>query len=450
MSRRWFGTDGIRGTAGEFPLEPGFLRRLGRALGEQARGGAVLLARDTRESGPGIAAALAEGLLGEGAAVTDLGVLPTAGLPLALRARGAALGVVVSASHNPWADNGLKVFGAGGLKLPDAAEAVLEARVSALEGQPARPPRGAVAASDGAREYVEWMLRRFAGLRLAGQRLLVDCAHGSACATAPAVLSALGAQVTPLFDRPDGRNINEGCGSTHLGALRAAALARAGACDLGLAFDGDADRVLFVDAQGREGDGDHVLGFLGPWLASRGQLPGATLVATVMSNLGLQRALAARGVAMARCPVGDRHVLAALQAGGFALGGEASGHVLFLDGGHYVGDGLYTALRLLEALTGSGTTLAQAIDAVPRVPQVLLNVRVAARPPVEGLPGLQALARAAQARHGDDLRLVLRYSGTENLARVMVEGVDAAVVEGLARELAAAWQADIAAQAARP
>jgi len=450
VSRRWFGTDGIRGRAGEFPLVPDFLARLGRALGEQARGGAVLLARDTRESGPAIGAALAAGLLGEGASVTDLGVLPTAGLPLALRARGAALGVVVSASHNPWADNGLKVFGAGGLKLPDAAEAALEARVAALEGQPARPPRGAVLAADGAREYVDWMRRRFAGLRLQGQALLVDCANGSACASAPAVLAALGARVTPLHHRPDGRNINEGCGSTHLDALRARVLAGPGACDLALAFDGDADRVLFVDPQGREADGDHVLGFLGPWLLARGQLPGATLVATVMSNLGLQRALHARGVALARCPVGDRHVLTALQAGGFALGGEASGHVLFLDGGHYVGDGLYTALRLLEALTGSGATLAQVIDAVPRVPQVLLNVLVAAKPPVDGLPGLQAAARAAQARHGDDLRLVLRYSGTENLARVMVEGLDAGVVQRLARELAEAWTADIAAQAARP
>lgn len=446
MSRRWFGTDGIRGRAGEFPLVPDFVRRLGAALGEQAGGGTVLLARDTRESGPALVADLAAGLLGEGATVVDLGVLPTAGLPLALRARGAALGVVVSASHNPWADNGLKVFGAGGLKLSDAREAELEARIAAREGQAPRPPRGAVRAADGAREYEHWLLGRFAGLSLRGLRLVADCAHGSASATAPAVLRALGAQVTALCDRPDGRNINEGCGSTHLGALKAAVAERAGACDLGLAFDGDADRVLFVDPQGREADGDHVLGFLGPWLLARGELPGATLVATVMSNLGLQRALAARGVTMARCPVGDRHVLAALQQGGWALGGEASGHVLFLDGGHYVGDGLYTALRLLAALVDSGRGLAQVIDGVPRVPQVLLNVKVAARPPLEELPGLQAAARAAQARHGDDLRLVLRYSGTENLARVMVEGVDAGVVQALARELADAWVADIAAR----
>ncbi len=449
MSRRWFGTDGIRGRAGEFPLVPEFLRRLGCALGERAGGRLVLLARDTRESGPGIVQALAEGLLGEGADVLDLGVLPTAGLPQSLRARDAALGVVVSASHNPWADNGVKVFGAGGLKLSDAEEAALEARIAALQGAPARPKRGELRHAAGAAGYVAWLTTRFAGLRFAGLRLLVDCANGSAHATAPAVLAALGARVTPLFDRPDGRNINEGCGSTHLGALVGRVRAAAGDCDAGLAFDGDADRVLLVDPQGRPCDGDHMLAFLGPHLLARGELPRAALVATVMSNLGLQRALAARGVTLVRCPVGDRHVLAALQEGGYALGGEASGHVLFRDGGAYVGDGLYTVLRLLEALLGEGATLAQVVDAVPRVPQVLLNVPVAAKPPVESLPRLQAAAAAARARHGDDLRLVLRYSGTENLARVMVEGVDGGLVQRLAAELAEVWKAEIAARDGR-
>jgi phosphoglucosamine mutase len=461
VSRRWFGTDGIRGRAGEFPLVPEFLRRLGRALGEGVHGKLVLLARDTRASGSAIVDALAEGLLGEGADGLDLGVLPTAGLPVAMRARGAALGLVVSASHNPWADNGIKVFGAGGLKLADADEAALEARVAALEREEAPPsrtthsgssfagaPRGGLRHADGASDYVAWLTARFAHLRLGGLRLLVDCANGSAHRTAPAVLAALGARVTPLFDQPDGRNINEGCGSTHLGALIARVRAAAGGCDAGLAFDGDADRVLFADPQGRTCDGDHVLGFLGPHLHARGELPGGALVATVMSNLGLQRALAARGVTLVRCPVGDRHVLAALQAGGYALGGEASGHVLFRDGGAYIGDGLYTTLRLLEALLAQRTTLAAVIDAVPRVPQVLLNVPVAAKPPVESLPRLQAAAAAAQARHGDDLRLVLRYSGTENLARVMVEGVDGGLVQRLAGELAEVWQAEIAARGA--
>ena len=449
MSRRWFGTDGIRGRAGEFPLVPEFLQHLGRALAERARGGLVLVARDTRASGPAILDALATGLR-EGADVLDLGVLPTAGLPVAMRARDAALGLVVSASHNPWADNGIKVFRAGGSKLDDADEAAVEARVAALEGVPAGSSNGALREADGAFDYIAWLTGRFSGLRLEGLRLLVDCANGAAHVTAPAVLAALGARVTPLFDRPDGRNINEGCGSTHLGALVARVRAAAGACDAGLAFDGDADRVLFVDPQGRTCDGDHVLGFLGPHLHARGELPGGALVATVMSNLGLQRALAARGVTLVRCPVGDRHVLSALQEGGYALGGEASGHVLFRDGGAFIGDGLYTALRLLAAMRAEGATLAQLIDAVPHVPQVLLNVPVVAKPPVESLPRLQAAAAAAKARHGDDLRLVLRYSGTENLARVMVEGVDGGVVQRLAGELAEVWQAEIAARGASP
>lgn len=444
MSRHWFGTDGIRGRAGEFPLVPEFMTRLGRALGEEALGGLVLIARDTRESGPAIVEALAAGLLGEGAQVLDFGVTPTAGLPVAMRTQGAALGLVVSASHNPWEDNGVKVFGAGGLKLSDEREAAIERRIKALEGAPPRPPRGTLRHEDGAAYYVSWTTTRFSSSRLDGLRLVVDCANGSAHATAPAVLRALGAKVTPLFDRPDGRNINAGCGSTHLEALVKAVRAAGEAADLGLAFDGDADRVLFVDTAGRTCDGDHVLGFLGPYLKSRGELPGDAIVATVMSNLGLQRALTARGVRLLRCPVGDRHVLAALQKDGLALGGEASGHVLFREGEAYIGDGLYTALRLLVALRAERTNLAQIIDAIPRIPQVLLNVKVASKPPVESLPRLQAAAAAAQAAHGDDLRLVLRYSGTENLARVMVEGLDDEVVRRLAAELAEIWQADIA------
>jgi phosphoglucosamine mutase len=357
---------------------------------------------------------------------------------------------VVSASHNPWRDNGIKVFGRGGLKLSDEREAALEARVEALPAAPGKAPAPAPAPAareraDGAAAYERWLLQRFAGLKLSDLSLAVDCANGSACVAAPAVLSALGARVTPLFDKPDGRNINEGCGSTHLSAL--AGHVAGGRFDLGFAFDGDADRVLFVDRAGRTCDGDHMLGFLGPWLDRRGELPGGVVVASVMSNLGLERTLSAAGLRLLRSPVGDRHVLAALKSGGYGLGGEASGHVIFREGGHFVGDGLFTALRMLEALTAGGTDLAAVIDAVPRVPQVLLNVPVAARPPVESLSGLQAAVASAQARHGGDLRIVLRYSGTENLARVMVEGLDAGVVRSLADELARLWTAEIEAHA---
>jgi phosphoglucosamine mutase len=442
IRRRWFGTDGIRGPAGRGPLEPEFLTRLGVALGERAgRGGQVLIARDTRESGPAIVAALARGLAAAGARARDLGVLPTAGLPLAMRERGAPLGLVVSASHNPWEDNGVKVFGPGGLKLADEAEAELETRLEALVEATPPTPAPAPEPEDGAAAYQAWMTRRFAGLDLSRFSLLVDCANGSASWVAPAVLGALGARVTAVHDRPDGRNINAGCGSTHVDVLARAMTA--GRHDAGLAFDGDADRVLMADRRGRACDGDAMLGYLALWLAGRGQLPGRAVVATVMSNLGLERALAADEVGLVRCPVGDRHVLAAMRGGGYALGGEASGHLLFLDGGHYIGDGLYTALRLMEALQDTGHELTAVIDTVPRVPQVLHNVPVSARPPLAALPRLQARSEALAEQYGDELRIVLRYSGTENLARVMVEGLDGELVESLARELGELWVAEI-------
>ncbi|MCB9897406.1 MAG: phosphoglucosamine mutase [Planctomycetes bacterium] len=455
MTRHWFGTDGIRGLAGEGPLAAPFLRRLGRALAEQAvteDGDApiVLLARDTRESGPAISAALATGLAAGGARAVDLGVVPTPALPMAMRARGAARGVVVSASHNPWTDNGVKVFGAGGLKLTDAQEHALEARVRELggesdDGRASDSPR--IESVDGARGYVEALLERFSDVDLTGMRLAVDCAHGAATLTAPTVLTALGARVTPLFVSPDGRNINAGCGSTHLDAL--ADVVRAGTFDLGIAFDGDADRVLMVDTAGRHCGGDHMLAFLGTHLASRDALPKRTVVATIMSNLGLERTLSGAGIALRRTKVGDRYVHAEMREGGYGLGGEASGHLLFGAEHHFNGDGLYTALKLLGGLRESGRDLASVIDAVPSVPQVLLNVQVAAKPPLESLPALGERVAAAEAAHGADVRIVLRYSGTENLARVMVEGVDADVVHGLADELAALWRRAVSGQGSR-
>lgn len=453
MSRRWFGTDGVRGRAGQAPLLPGWLDALGRALGEQAgAGGLVLIARDTRESGPDIVAAVAGGLLGAGARVLDLGVMPTAGLPIAMRARAAAAGIVVSASHNPWEDNGLKVFGSGGLKLSDEREAALEERIAAL-AQASPDGHGPAGAScrqldhlDGAAEYAAWLLARFSRLELDGRTLLVDCANGAASFCAPSVLARLGGAVTSIFDRPDGRNINAGCGSTHLAPLIAAM--EQGRHEVGLAFDGDADRVLLVDRRGRVCNGDHLLGFLAPWMARRGELPQGLVIATVMSNLGLERSLSAAGLALVRTPVGDRHVLAAMQARGAGLGGEASGHILFREGEAAIGDGLFTALRLLTALNETGADLCAVIDTVPHAPQVLLNVPVARRPPVETLPRLQARVAELGSAHGSDLRLVLRYSGTENLARVMVEGLDRKLVHDVAAELAQVWATE--AEAARP
>ncbi|RKY17739.1 MAG: phosphoglucosamine mutase [Planctomycetota bacterium] len=451
MSRIWFGTDGVRGPAGEGPLAAPFLRRLGRALGEQAGAESlVLLARDTRESGPAIAASLAAGLSASGARPLDLGVLPTPGLPLAMRARGAALGVVVSASHNPWRDNGVKVFGAGGHKLDDASEQALEARVDELGGvadDGHSEPDPTLTCEDGAAEYVEAISARFADLDLAGMDLAVDCAHGAATHTAVPVLRALGARVSALAIEPDGRNINADCGSTHLASVASAVVA--GGHELGLAFDGDADRVLLVDAAGRACTGDAMLGLLGPWMASRGRLPDATVVATVMSNLGLERLLASHGLSLLRTPVGDRYVSAAMRRGGYGLGGEDSGHLLFGASEDHPGDGLFTALYVLTALLGTGCTVGDAIDAVPAVPQRLLNVQVAARPPLERLPAVTARVADLEAEHGADLRIVLRYSGTENLARVMVEGTEGQVVDRVTDELAALWVEQIEA-AGRP
>jgi len=463
LSRTWFGTDGIRGKAGVGPLATPFLVRLGLALGEQAQAdlgergaepGAqalVLLARDTRESGPAITTALADGLNAAGAKVIDLGVLPTPGLAMAMRARGALRGVVISASHNPWEDNGVKVFGAGGHKLTDTQEHALEARVEDLGGESdGRLPAevslaggaSAVHEDDGVAEYVDAVLAHFKGLDLSRFTMVVDCAHGAASRTAPAVLRALGATVTLECAEPNGRNINDDCGSTHLD--RIATANRDGQFDLGLAFDGDADRVLMVDALGRACTGDHMLGLLGTWLDGAGRLPGSTVVATVMSNLGLQRMLDSHGITLLRTAVGDRYVKAAMRTGDYGLGGEDSGHLLFGAEHEYTGDGLYTALRVLQALIDTDQTLAQVIDAMPVVPQVLLNVPVESRPPVDRLPALQERVAMAEGRFGNDIRIVLRYSGTERLARVMVEGIDGDTVDDLAAELSQVWTEEIA------
>jgi phosphoglucosamine mutase len=453
MTRHWFGTDGIRCRAGSGPLATPFLVRLGRAMGEQVleedpqgESHLALLARDTRESGPAISSALAEGLTLGGMTVVDLGVLPTPGLAMAMRARGAQRGIVVSASHNPWQDNGVKTFGPGGHKLTDDQEHALERRVVALGGEddldvPAELEAGEVAPPPrvvhGAQDYIRATVERFRGLDLTGFTLAVDCAHGAASETAPAVFRELGAEVTTLACEPDGRNINDGCGSTYLEGLAEAMTD--GGYDLGIAFDGDADRVLMVDGQGRTCTGDHMLGFLGSWLSEKHELLGDTVVATVMSNLGLERMLTAHRIRLMRTDVGDRYVHAAMREGSFGFGGEASGHLLFGAENDFTGDGLYTALRMLEGLVDTGRRLEEVVDAIPVVPQVLINVPTNARPPLDRLPGLTARVAEAEAEHGDRIRIVLRYSGTENLARVMVEGLDDGIVHALADELALLW-----------
>lgn len=439
---RLFGTDGIRGEAGVTPLDPATVRALGAAIGRVLASASghparVVLGRDTRESGPSLVADVARGLASAGALVRSAGVIPTPGVSFLARSGDFDAGVVVSASHNPWRDNGLKIFGAAGTKLPDELEAAVEAEAEAALAAAApvpdrAPPPDEPALAD---RYLDWLAdrgRAIAG-ELGGLDVALDCAHGAAHRAGPRLLQALGARVHALGCAPDGRNINEGCGSLHLEAL--ASFVRREGCALGIALDGDADRALFVDHEGRTVDGDQVLLLAGLHLRERGALRGGAVVGTVMSNLGLERALAAHGLLLLRERVGDRFVLERMQAAGANLGGEPSGHVIFLDEAP-TGDGLVTALQVLGAVRAAGVPLAELAARMPRCPQVLVNVRVRERVPLEHVPGYPALAADWAARLGDDGRMLVRYSGTERLVRVMVEGTNEALVGACAESLA--------------
>lgn len=423
-ARRYFGTDGIRGVAGAFPMTARLALALGAALAEHLSdaGGprpTVLVGRDTRHSGPMLAAAVAAGLAARGADVVDVGVLPTPGVSHLIGARGAAAGVMVSASHNPFDDNGLKVFGPDGAKLADEAEAALEERLEAhLAGADAASGRtgtelGSVGqAPEDTDAYVRFLLGH--APYLDGLRVGLDCAHGAAYEVAPRVFQRIGARLDVIHARPDGRNINEGCGSTHPEAI-AARVAAAG-LDVGVTFDGDADRALLVDRRGRLVTGDHVLAICA---LARGD---RAVVATHMTNLGAERYLAERGVALERVAVGDRYVLEGLRARGLQLGGEQSGHVLFLDKAP-TGDGILTALQVLAACRASGRPLEAWLDEIPVFPQRLVNVRVSAGSAAELVdhPLVGREADAARDALGSAGRLLLRPSGTEPLVRVMVE-----------------------------
>ncbi len=446
MAGRLFGTDGVRGTPGEPPLDRPTLIRLGAAVAAACRGGSgprrrVLIGRDTRESGGWMAGALAEGVAGGAARPVVAGVLSTPAVSFLTRDGGYDAGLVVSASHNPYQDNGVKVFTAGGEK----ADADLESRITASVAAPAAAPAaGAAAAVEQvsiAGAYLDYTAGILRGVPVpAGFRIAVDCANGATSRLAPAVLRRLGLAPVVLHDRPDGRNINRGCGSTHPGPLGRAVVEQG--CDLGAAFDGDGDRVVLVDHRGEPVPGDAVLLVAARWLAARGRLPHRGVVATVMSNVALEQALAAEGVALHRCAVGDRLVRAEMRRRGLALGGEQSGHVIF--GDHLpTGDGLATTLMILRAMFEGGRPLADlAADFVPR-PQVLLNVPVRRRERLDELPGVSALVEAATGQLGRDGRVLVRYSGTEPLLRIMIEGPDEARIRGLAEAIAERVRAEI-------
>jgi phosphoglucosamine mutase len=436
MARAWFGTDGIRGVANE-RLSPELALRVGRAAALRLTvthpAPVILIGRDTRRSGTLLEDALAAGIASAGGHAIRLGVLPTPAVAWAVLQRGAAAGIVISASHNPYPDNGIKLFGADGYKLLDAEEEAIEALLETDADLPTGEGVGTTDSATGAGEaYAEWVAS-IAGVSLAGMRVVVDCAHGAATTVAPRLFELLGADTVLVAAEPNGCNINVDCGSTHLGYV-AAAVQEHGA-DLGIAFDGDADRVLFVDAAGDPIDGDHILTLLAADAIARDALPGNRVVVTSMANLGAHHALRALGCTLEITDVGDRYVLEAMRRDGSVLGGEQSGHVIALDH-QTTGDGPLTATLVLAALARSGQTLAEAAAAVEKFPQNLISVR-ARREGLDDCAPLWDAIAAAETELGDDGRIVVRASGTEPLVRVMVEARDGDQCRAIAEQLVA-------------
>ena len=444
--RRLFGTDGIRGTANKAPMTAETALKLGQAAGLLFTRGdhrhRVIIGKDTRLSGYMLEPALTAGFISAGMNVTLAGPLPTPGIAMLTRSLRLDLGVVISASHNPFEDNGIKLFGPDGAKLSDETEAEIEALMAEdLSDRMAPPAKLGRAARlvDAAGRYIEaakFSLPR--GLRLDGLRIVLDCAHGAAYKVAPAALFELGAEVIPLGVSPDGFNINREAGSTAPRALCEAVLEHH--ADIGIALDGDADRVILADERGEIIDGDQILGLIARDMAEAGHLRGGGIVATVMSNLGLERFLGGMGLGLTRTKVGDRYVAEAMRAEGFNLGGEQSGHVILSDFAT-TGDGLVAALQVLSVLVRSGKRASEACRVFDPLPQLLRNVRYRGLSPL-GLPHIQASIEAAAARLAGTGRVLIRPSGTEPLIRVMAEGENQGLIEeivdGLCAEIAAA------------
>jgi len=432
-----FGTDGVRGVANA-ELSPELVLALGRAAARVLGPGPFVVGRDTRISGPLLQAALSAGMATEGADVVDLGVLPTPGVAW-LAAADQRPAAMISASHNPYPDNGVKFFMAGGRKLSDETEEALEAeldRVLAETGGSSRrtgPALGRLLSGDGHDRYEAALVDSIDGRGLAGLSIVVDCANGAASEVAPAVLRSLGAEVTILCDDPDGVNINDGCGSTHPGELQRAVVARGAAA--GLAFDGDADRVLAVDHTGALVDGDQLIAICALDRRTRGRLPGDTVVVTVMANLGFRQAMARQGIALVETDVGDRYVLEEMERGGWSLGGEQSGHIIFGDLAT-TGDGVLTGLQVLDVMVRTGRSLADLAGVMAKLPQVLRSVPVAKRGASVGeYDELSTVIRAVTADLGDRGRVLVRPSGTEPVVRVMVEAVTADEAEAACETL---------------
>jgi phosphoglucosamine mutase len=423
--KKLFGTDGIRAVAGQPPLDAPTIYAIGLALAHtlaaKTLSPRVLLGMDTRESSDWIAATLAAGLADGGASVENAGVITTPAIAFLTYTHRFAAGVVISASHNPWQDNGIKLFGPDGYKLPDAVELAIEEEIFRKLAGLARLPRQSkppqVNEADRA-DYVRFLLEAVSGLSLDGRRIVIDCANGAASSVAPQLFSSLGGEVIITHASPDGRNINEGCGALHPDIV--AAQVKQHRASMGITFDGDADRALFSDEDGHVINGDAVLLLAGRDLQARGLLANSTVVATTMSNMGLEAALKRSGIRMLRAAVGDKYVLEQMIASGAALGGEQSGHIIF-SGRSTTGDGLLTALLLLDIVHRSGKSLAELVADLKVFPQVIVNVKVKEKRPLEDIPAVAAAIRSAEAELADSGRVVIRYSGTEALARVMIE-----------------------------
>src|SRR5574341_46028 len=437
-----FGTDGVRGIANQEPMTPETVVKLGRAVAHlfKAPGDrrSIVIGKDTRLTGYMLETALTAGITSMGVDVLLVGPLPTPGIAFITRSLRADAGVVISASHNPYDDNGVKFFSGDGLKLPDALERKIEGLIFSgeVDGIRAAPREigKAYRINDAVGRYIEFAKNSFPkGMTLKGMRVVVDCANGAAYKVSPTVLEELNADVVPINVQPDGTNINKGCGSLHPEALRRAVLKQK--AHVGFAHDGDADRVLFVDERGALVDGDHILALCALDLKAEGRLHEDTVVATVMSNLGFEVAMREAGIKVVRTPVGDRYVLEEMLANRYTLGGEQSGHIIFLDH-NTTGDGIVTALQVLAIMRKQGKRLSELSACMTSYPQVLVNVPVRRRSALEELPGLREGIRSVEARLGGTGRVLVRLSGTEPVARVMIEGQEHETIERLARELA--------------
>jgi len=450
MAKNLFGTDGIRGIPGEYPLDDATLERVGRALGKYLRAHGsqprVLIGRDTRESGTHIANLIARGLAASGAEPVSAGVLTTPGVAWLVNQEGFAAGVVISASHNPYHDNGVKLISSAGMKFPDAVEAEIESHIFS-DNVSARATAGQSRMDHGGDErlredYLDGLRKSvFAGAKLAGMKIVLDCANGAASKLAPQLFRSLGAEGIAINDSPDGRNINAGCGSLHPDAMQKKVVETGAA--LGVAFDGDADRALFATSSGKRVDGDGVLLVAGRYLKSIGKLKGNVLVGTTMANLGLERALEKSGLVLVRTDVGDRYVLEEMRRVGANLGGEQSGHILFLDDAT-TGDGMLTAVKLASIVSIAGPLDTLVAD-LKIFPQRIVNVKVSSKPPLNSLPEVSRQLAEAEKTLGKSGRVVLRYSGTEPLARVMVEAERAEDVQRWTESLASALRSAIGA-----